>query len=254
MQQKCLSLYQTAKLEQSRRMSSMIIESGRVSMGTGAPFLPEVFVVVNGMKTLVPVSSSVVQSCLSGGHGFDEVHLVMETQKPPVVQVKNFRVDFFSADLGPQQILELVKFTEINQGTGSALHSIKAAQTSWWFCCFISMYPTGKPYKTRFICPNLTLPVFLLPLPAAMKPASTQAPPLYAVSDLVPCGPDWNVFIWQTEVALNKWFFMALVDCLRGFQTQRFVQHNWSLQWQEWMLWDQSPFGWNMSSDHHVFH
>lgn len=97
-------LYQTAKLEQSRRMRSVIIEGGCVSMGTGAPFPPEVFVVVNGMKTLVTANSSVIQSCLSGGHGFDEEHLVTETQKPPGVQVKNFRVDFFSKFRSPTDL------------------------------------------------------------------------------------------------------------------------------------------------------
>lgn len=91
-------LYQTAELEQSRRTSSMIIESGRVSMGTGAPLPPQVFVVVNSMETLVTVSfralSVVLLSRLGPGKGFDKVHLVLELHKPPVVQNWNFRVDF----------------------------------------------------------------------------------------------------------------------------------------------------------------
>lgn len=91
-----VSLYQTAKLEQSRRTSSMIIESGRVSMGTGAPLPPQVFVVVNSMKSLVTVSfralAVVLLSHLGTGQRFNKVHLVLEKHKPPAVQNRSFRV------------------------------------------------------------------------------------------------------------------------------------------------------------------
>ncbi len=85
-------LYQTAELEQSRRMSSVIIESGRVSMGTGAPLPPQVFVVVNSVKTLVTVGFrvlSVILLSFSAGQRFDKVHLVLETHETPVVQNMN---------------------------------------------------------------------------------------------------------------------------------------------------------------------
>lgn len=90
-------LYQTAELEQSRRTSSMIIESGRVSMGTGASLPPQVFVIVNSVKTLVTVSfralSVVLLSRLGTAKRFNKVHLVLEKYKPPAEQNGNFRVE-----------------------------------------------------------------------------------------------------------------------------------------------------------------
>lgn len=72
----------------------MIIESGCVSMGTGASLPPQVFVVVDSMKPLVTVSlgalSVVLLSHLGAGQRFDEMHLVLETHKPPVVQSRKF--------------------------------------------------------------------------------------------------------------------------------------------------------------------
>lgn len=59
-------------------------------MGTGAPLPPQVFVVVNGVKTLV-VTVSV--GALTVGQRFDKVHLVLETHKPPVVPNRNIRVE-----------------------------------------------------------------------------------------------------------------------------------------------------------------
>lgn len=88
-------LYQTAELEQSRRTSSMVVESGCVSMGTGAPLPPQVFVIVNSMKTLLTLSSRapfvglLSSSCRI--QRFDEVCLVLEAHKPPAVQNRNFR-------------------------------------------------------------------------------------------------------------------------------------------------------------------
>lgn len=74
----------------------MIIKSGCVSMGTGASLPPQVFVVVNSMKTLVTVCfralSAGLLSSLSTGQRFDKVHLVVETHKPPVVQNRHIRV------------------------------------------------------------------------------------------------------------------------------------------------------------------
>lgn len=88
-------LYQTAEMEQSRRMSAMVVESGCVSMETGAPLLPQVFVVVNGMRTLVTACSGTLSALLllvlllSHPHGFDKVHLVAETHEPPAVGRQN---------------------------------------------------------------------------------------------------------------------------------------------------------------------
>lgn len=86
----------------------MIIESGCVSMGTGASLPPQVFVVVNSVKTLVTVSFRalfvVALSRLCAGHGFDKVHLVLQAHKPPVVQNRNFRVFFFFSLLNLQHI------------------------------------------------------------------------------------------------------------------------------------------------------
>lgn len=66
-------------------------------MGTGAPLPPQVFVVVNSMKTLVAVSfrvlSVVLLSCLGASQRLDKVHLIPETHKAPVVQNRKFRVD-----------------------------------------------------------------------------------------------------------------------------------------------------------------
>ena len=93
----CLCLYQTAELEQSRRTSSVIIVSGRVSMGTGAPLPPQVFVVVDSMKTLVDVSlgavSVVSPSRLRTSQRLDQVHLVLEKHKAPAEPHRSFRVD-----------------------------------------------------------------------------------------------------------------------------------------------------------------
>lgn len=90
-------LYQAAELEQSRQTRSVIIVCGCVSMGTGAPLPPQVFVVVNSMKNLVTVNcgdlSVILLPRLGASQRFDEVHLVLETHKPPVVQNRNFRVD-----------------------------------------------------------------------------------------------------------------------------------------------------------------
>lgn len=84
-------LYQTGEPEQSRRTSYTIIESGRVSMGTEAPLLPQVFVVVNSMKTLIAVSvgtlAVILLSCL-GTERLNEVRLVPEAHKPPTEGTK----------------------------------------------------------------------------------------------------------------------------------------------------------------------
>lgn len=95
----------------------MIIESGRVSMGTGAPLPPEVFVVVNSMKTLVTVSSSVILlSRLSAGHRFDKVHLVAETQKTPVDTRRELQSGlFFSAYLGLKQTMRLTQKQKLSK-------------------------------------------------------------------------------------------------------------------------------------------
>lgn len=69
----------------------MIIESGRVSMGTEAPLPPQVFVVVNSMKTLIAVSvgtlAVILLSCL-GTERLNEVRLVLEAHKPPTEGTK----------------------------------------------------------------------------------------------------------------------------------------------------------------------
>lgn len=79
------SAFQAAELEQSRRTSSVIVERGCVSMGTGAPLPPQVFVVVNSMKTLVTVSSGALSVILLSRsctvQRFEKVHLVLETHE-----------------------------------------------------------------------------------------------------------------------------------------------------------------------------
>lgn len=77
--------YQTAKLEQARRTATMIIESGSVSMGTGASFCPQVFVIVNCVKTLIilrPGTFLVPLSLFS--QRFNEVCLVLKAHKATV--------------------------------------------------------------------------------------------------------------------------------------------------------------------------
>lgn len=66
----------------------MIIEIGGVSMGTGAPLSPQMFIVVNSMKTLI--TGSFMPSFLTG-QWFNEIHLVMEGYKSPAMHNKNFR-------------------------------------------------------------------------------------------------------------------------------------------------------------------
>jgi len=67
-------------------------------MGTGAPFPPQVFVLVNSMKTLITVSlralSAILLSHLLTSQGFNEVHLVLEGNKPPAVQEKELQSIF----------------------------------------------------------------------------------------------------------------------------------------------------------------
>lgn len=77
------SPHQAAKLEESRRTSSVVVESGCVSMGTGAPLPPQVLVVVDGMQIIITVS------CLVTRQRFNEVHLILENNKPPVIWGKN---------------------------------------------------------------------------------------------------------------------------------------------------------------------
>lgn len=60
-------------------------------MGTGAPLLPQVSVVVHGVRGLVTVRSITLSALLRRHRprGFDEVHLVAEMHKPPVVARQN---------------------------------------------------------------------------------------------------------------------------------------------------------------------
>lgn len=69
----------------------MVVERGCVSMGTGASFLPQVSVVVNGMRARVTVGSGTLSALLRRRrpHGFDKVHLVAEMHKPPAVRRQN---------------------------------------------------------------------------------------------------------------------------------------------------------------------
>lgn len=80
-------LYQAAEIEESRRMSAVVVERGRVSMGTRAPLLPQVSVVVHGVRGLVGVRCGTLSALLRRRrpHGFDQVRLVAEMHKPPEV-------------------------------------------------------------------------------------------------------------------------------------------------------------------------
>lgn len=83
-----LCLYQAAEIEESRRTSTVVVERGCVSMGTGAPLLPQVSVVVHCVRGLIAARSGTLSALLRRRrpHGFDKVHLVAEMQKPPVVR------------------------------------------------------------------------------------------------------------------------------------------------------------------------
>lgn len=83
--------YQAAELEESRRTSAVVIERGCVTMGTGASLLPQVSVVVDGVRALVTARSGTLSAPLRRcrPHGLDKVHLVAEIQEPPVVRRKN---------------------------------------------------------------------------------------------------------------------------------------------------------------------
>lgn len=69
----------------------MVVERGCVSMGTGAPLLPQVSVVVHSVRGLITVRSGTLSALLRRRrpHGFDKIHLVAEMQKPPVVTRQN---------------------------------------------------------------------------------------------------------------------------------------------------------------------
>lgn len=86
-----LCLYQAAEIKESRRTSAMVVERACVSMGTGAPLLPQVSVVVHSVRGLVTVSSGTLSAILHRRrpHRFDKVHLVAEMHKPPVVTRQN---------------------------------------------------------------------------------------------------------------------------------------------------------------------
>lgn len=83
--------YQAAEIEESRRTSAVVVVRGCVSMGTGAPLLPQVLVVVHGVRGLIAVRSGTLSALLRRRrpHGFDKVHLVTEMHKPPVVTRQN---------------------------------------------------------------------------------------------------------------------------------------------------------------------
>lgn len=68
-----LCLYQAAEIEECRRTSAVVVERGCVSMGTGAPLLPQVSVVVHSVRGLVTVRSGTLSALLRRcrPHGFD---------------------------------------------------------------------------------------------------------------------------------------------------------------------------------------
>lgn len=103
----------------------MIIESGRVSMGTGAPLPPEVFVVVDSVGTLITVGSRArrVAPLYCVGERLDEVHLVPETHKPPVEQGRvtmyikissQSLLNRMRAQLIPLPYIKLVRYSRYN--------------------------------------------------------------------------------------------------------------------------------------------
>lgn len=134
-------LYQTAELEQSRRTSSVVVESGRVSMGTGAPLPSQVLVVVNGMETLAAVNfrglSVTLLSRFSTGQRFDEVHLVLETYKPPAERSKNFKGDSMSNSQTDDYLcLRLpVHITDTNMRTKAGFNMRTEVCMTWLQVC-----------------------------------------------------------------------------------------------------------------------
>lgn len=82
--------YQTAELEQSRWTSDVIVVTRPVSMGTWASLPPEVFVVVDGVKSPISVlframsGALEIRFCVS--QRLDKVNLIVHAHKPPVVE------------------------------------------------------------------------------------------------------------------------------------------------------------------------
>lgn len=71
----------------------MVVESCSVSMGTGASLPPEVFVVVDGVKSPVAGHFRAMFGALdfrfSVSKGLDEVNLILDPNKPPEVEDGN---------------------------------------------------------------------------------------------------------------------------------------------------------------------
>lgn len=72
----------------------MVIESCSVSMGTGASLPPEVFVVVDGVKSPVAGHFRAMFGALdfrfSVKEGLDKVNLILDPNKPPEGEDGNF--------------------------------------------------------------------------------------------------------------------------------------------------------------------
>lgn len=76
--------YQTAEVEQPRWTKDVIVVSRPVSMGTRASLPPEVFVVVDGVKSPVALRLILDRSFCTG-EGLDQVNLIVDAHEPPAV-------------------------------------------------------------------------------------------------------------------------------------------------------------------------
>lgn len=80
-------LYPGTELEQARGAGAVVVESGSVSMGTGAPLPSQVLMFINSVKPR-PLSTRTL-SCVSISKRFNKVNLVVHAHKPPAVQERN---------------------------------------------------------------------------------------------------------------------------------------------------------------------
>lgn len=73
----------------------MVVVTRLVSMGTGASLPPEVFVVIDGVKSPVSVRLRAASGALDvrfcAAQRLDEVNLVTHVHKPPVVEDERWR-------------------------------------------------------------------------------------------------------------------------------------------------------------------
>lgn len=128
--------YQAAELEQSRWTSDVIVVTCPVSMGTWASLPPEVFVVVDGVKSPISVlframsGALEIRFCVS--QRLDKVNLIVHAHKPPVVET-----DERLNSLTQSMAVKLSSQTELSQPSLAARSHLLGSSS-----CIASLQPT----------------------------------------------------------------------------------------------------------------